>query len=137
MPAVAEKLPAKVVSLCRALKKKDPTPVNDLPEELRCDEVLGYAFTDGLIEVGRQAYARVPIGEGKVRKGKDGKPLLDDQKRQIVDMEYRVHLEGEWSWLNRNHQNRAPLQDVLNETVEPGVPGVHARLTSAGLAATL
>ena len=130
----------KVTNLCRALKK-GPVAIPKLAAELRDDEVLGQAFADGLIEVGRPQYALVATNcpgdgsAGKIRR-RDGKFVLDEMKRQIMDRENTAMVEDQWSWLNREQRNRAPLSDVLNEKVEDGVPDLCARLTSAGLAAT-
>lgn len=139
MTMIAEKYSAKVVNLCKALRK-GPAAIDSLPTDLASDEVLGAAFVDGLVEVGRQAYTLVPINSGdgssgKIKRDRAGKIEVDEYKRPILEKQYTVSVENEWSWMDRSQRHRAPLADVLEEKTQSGVPALHARLTSAGLAA--
>ena len=134
MSIVAEKYPQKIVNLCKALKK-GPLPVSKLSDELRDDAVLGDAFASGLITVGRQTYSMTMSGI-KAAKDSEGKPKLDEQRRQVFDKEYVTRIDGEWSWMTNQNTNRKPLNEVLQDKLPIGIE-IHARLTNAGLAATV
>ena len=135
MSTVAEKYHPKVVGLCKALKK-GPVPVSKLTDEYKADDILGSAFADGLVMVGRKTYSIVPVGEMRIRKDAKGQLMLDENNRQIVDRDTKTLVENEWSWMDRTSQHRAPLLEILEEKVQEGVPELHVKLTSAGLAAT-
>ncbi len=134
MSIVAEKFSQKIVHLCKTLKK-GALPVSKLSDELRDDSVLGDAFASGLITIGRQMYSST-ISAMKPAKDKDGKPKFDEQKRQVFDKEYVTRPDGEWSWMTNQSTNRKPLNEVLEEKLPEGIE-IHARLTNAGLAATV
>ncbi len=134
MSIVAEKYPQKIVNLCKALKK-GPLPVSKLSDELRDDAVLSDAFSSGLITIGRQSYS-MTMSSIKAAKDKEGKPVLDEQRRQVFDKEYVTRPDGEWSWMTNQSTNRKPLSEVLEDKLPAGIE-IHARLTNAGLAATV
>ena len=134
MSIVAEKYPQKIVNLCKALKK-GPLPVSKLSDELRDDAVLSDAFSSGLITIGRQSYS-MTMSSIKAAKDKEGKPVLDEQRRQVFDKEYVTRPDGEWSWMTNQSTNRKPLNEVLEEKLPAGIE-IHARLTNSGLAATV
>jgi hypothetical protein len=132
--AVAEKHPQKVINLCRALKK-GPVPFKKLSEELREPEVVSYAFATGLIQVGRQMYSLVLAGTPEVVK-KDNKPVLDENKRPIMERKYIAKPDNEWSWVGTDSRCCKPVAEIMEEELPDGVE-LHAKLTSAGMAATL
>src|SRR6267142_1367729 len=112
-----------VVNLCKNLKKGS-VEIGKLPAALQKDEVLGSAFSAGLITVGRQMYSETidgeiheakythadlkkPENEGK--QIKVGDPVRDDMGRQVMVKRYKVTPDNEWSWLNSKQENRKPL----------------------------
>lgn len=133
MSLVKDEVDPKVIGLCKLLKK-GALPIKKLGLEFSDEETLGSAFAAGFIQVGRQMYSEVMDGEGIVKK-ENGKPVLDEQRRQVIDKKFKYQPDNEWSWLDSSMQGRKPLNEVLQEDSPKGID-LHARLTSAGLAAT-
>lgn len=129
--------PTEVVELCRSLKT-GPAPIKKLSKSFQAEEILGHAFAGGLIQVGRKSYTLIPTEDAKVKK-EGGKPVLDPEtKRPVMEVEYTTSVENEWSWMDNNSKGRAPFGEVLmEESKDEGIPPLYARLTSAGLAATI
>lgn len=134
------KVAGDLAGLCKYLAGKKPVMVSALPKNLMQPAVLAQAAALGLVEFGRRNHS-VTITSVKVVKGADGKPVYDDQKRQVTQKEYATHLDNDWSWADMRKPGRKPLHDLLGEDDGLGEDAhddvrLHVRLTTAGLAAS-
>ena len=137
-PSTLRKPSPEETALCRFLEDKEFAELAKVDMHLKKPSVLAGAFQRGLIEFGRRNYS-MTIQEAKPAKGKDGKPVLDEMKRQVCDKTYNEpHVDNDWSWLTlENARGRKPLKTILDEEdkLPKDVPPLCVRLTTAGLAA--
>ena len=120
--------------LCELVASKDKVPIGDLLASGKDHSLLAKALANGLLLIGRQSFTEI-ITDAKPRVV-TGKQQFDVNGRPIVDKEYKVNLEKDWSWTGLP-PGRKSLRELLDEESLLPVdhPKLHAKITTEGMAA--
>src|SRR5687767_11571561 len=99
--------------LCELVASRDRVPVAELVATGKDHALLAKALAKGLLLIGRQSYTET-ITDAKPRVIA-GKQQFDPATgRPIVDKQYRLNLEKDWSWTGLP-PGRKSLRELLEE----------------------